>query len=210
MLRIDTNASRYAGQPVVRRGRALACAVGVYSSECTDFAKRSSSVRRRRVIPLPSRQREMIRTMPFAAKCTSQLPACKPNRPVSRLTWDFTEVPKGLRNDVYCSEGGSDAIRSLPGAGQGLGRRSRARPRCEDRSARPAADADVVPVSRCRAQGEACAGRGGRCGRYRAQAAGRAIPEQPAQDLRQARRRNDRADAQLHVGRQRGRRRDLR
>jgi hypothetical protein len=31
MLRIDTNASRYAGQPVVRRGRALACAIGVYA-----------------------------------------------------------------------------------------------------------------------------------------------------------------------------------
>jgi hypothetical protein len=31
MLRIDTNTSRYAGQPVVRHGRALACAVGVYS-----------------------------------------------------------------------------------------------------------------------------------------------------------------------------------
>jgi hypothetical protein len=76
------------------------------SSECTDFPKRTSSVRRRRVIPLPSRQREMIRTMPLAAECTSQLPACKPNRPVSRLTWDSTGVPKGLRNEVYCSEGG--------------------------------------------------------------------------------------------------------
>ena len=35
MLRIDTNASRYAGQPVVRRGRALACAVGVYSTRAS-------------------------------------------------------------------------------------------------------------------------------------------------------------------------------
>jgi hypothetical protein len=31
MLRIDTNASRCAGQPVVRHGRALTCAIGVYS-----------------------------------------------------------------------------------------------------------------------------------------------------------------------------------
>jgi hypothetical protein len=31
MLRIDTNSSRYAGQPVVRRGRALTCAIDVYA-----------------------------------------------------------------------------------------------------------------------------------------------------------------------------------
>jgi hypothetical protein len=31
MLRRDTNTSRYAGQPVVRHSRALACGVGVYS-----------------------------------------------------------------------------------------------------------------------------------------------------------------------------------
>jgi hypothetical protein len=30
MLRIDTNASRLAGQPVLRRGCALACSTGVY------------------------------------------------------------------------------------------------------------------------------------------------------------------------------------
>jgi len=31
MLRIDTNPSRCAGQPVVRRGRALTFAIGVYA-----------------------------------------------------------------------------------------------------------------------------------------------------------------------------------
>jgi hypothetical protein len=35
MLRIDTNASRFAGQPLVRRGRALACATGVYPANAS-------------------------------------------------------------------------------------------------------------------------------------------------------------------------------
>jgi hypothetical protein len=35
MLRIDTSASRFAGQPVVRRGLALACAVDVVSAKAS-------------------------------------------------------------------------------------------------------------------------------------------------------------------------------